>query len=111
MHNMLSIFWQIPISAQIFEPSTSDTKCDGLPLAHPPMHYKTCFFFSRPRFLGGGGCNDAFSAFAFLTFLLTLLDVILGERFPAGALPKSLYPDYFITLAHICHRPFTLSLF
>ncbi len=33
----------------------------------------------RPRFLGGGGCNDAFSAFAFLTFLLTLLDVILGK--------------------------------
>ncbi|XP_037794985.1 uncharacterized protein LOC119590388 [Penaeus monodon] len=60
--------------------------------------------FIIPFFSGSGGCNDAFTGFGFLAFLLALLDLILelqdGNRRRRSVQEElSKDPDIFMTLA------------
>ena len=46
-------------------------------LGEPPLHQAVSWAGGGARqFGGGGGCNDAYSAFAFLSFLFALLTFI-----------------------------------
>ena len=54
-------------------------------LGEPPLHQAVSWAGGGARqFGGGGGCNDAYSAFAFLSFLFALLTFIQNNQAAGG---------------------------